>query len=134
MPGYERTTLEPLVEQLASEFDLVLRPEAHPEQGYYYRSDHFSLAKAGVPAFSVKQGIDYVGRPQGWGEEAEKRYVAEDYHQPSDEFDPTWDFSVLAQIAAFGFELGRRVAAEADLPTWKPGDEFLPAREKSWGK
>ncbi len=134
LPGYERTTLEPLVEQLAAEFDLILRPEAHPEQGYYYRSDHFSLAKAGVPAFSVNPGIDYVGRPEGWGEEAEKRYVAEDYHQPSDEFDPAWDFSGLSQIAAFGFELGRRVAAEPDLPTWKPGDEFLPAREKSWGQ
>ena len=134
LPGYERTTLEPLIEQLAAEFDLVLRPEAHPEQGYYYRSDHFSLAKAGVPAFSVNPGIDYVGRPEGWGDEAEKRYVAEDYHQPSDEFDPAWDFSGLGQIAAFGLELGRRVAAEPDLPTWKPGDEFLPAREKSWGK
>ena len=134
LPGYERTTLEPLVEQLAAEFDLALRPEAHPEQGYYYRSDHFSLAKAGVPAFSVNPGIDYVGRPEGWGEEAEKRYVAEDYHQPSDEFDPAWDFSGLGQIAAFGLELGRRVAAQPDLPTWKPGDEFLPAREKSWAK
>ena len=134
LPGYERTTLQPLIEQLAAEFDLVLRPEAHPEQGYYYRSDHFSLAKAGVPAFSVKAGIDYVGRPEGWGDEAEKRYIAEHYHQPSDEFDPAWDFSGLGQIAAFGLELGRRVAAEPDLPTWKPGDEFLPAREKSWGK
>ena len=134
LPGYERTTLEPLVEKLAAEFDLVLRPEAHPEQGYYYRSDHFSLAKVGVPAFSVNPGIDYVGRPQGWGEEAEKRYIAEDYHQPSDEFDSAWDFSGLGQIAAFGFELGKRVAAEPDLPTWKPGDEFLPAREESWGK
>ncbi len=134
LPGYERTTLEPLVEKLAAEFDLVLRPEEHPEQGYYYRSDHFSLAKAGVPAFSLNPGIDYVGRPEGWGEEAEQRYVAEDYHQPSDEFDPAWDFSGLGQIAAFGFELGRRVAAEPDLPTWKPGDEFLPAREKSWGQ
>ena len=134
LPGYERTTLAPLVEKLAAEFDLVLRPEEHPEQGYYYRSDHFSLAKAGVPAFSLNPGIDYVGRPEGWGEEAEQRYVAEDYHQPSDEFDPAWDFSGLGQIAAFGFELGRRVAEEPDLPTWKPGDEFLPAREESWGK
>ena len=134
LPGYERTTLEDLIEKLAAEFDLVLRPEAHPEQGYYYRSDHFSLAKVGVPAFSLNPGIDYVGRPEGWGEEAEKRYIAEDYHQPSDEFDPAWDFSGLGQIAAFGFELGRRVAAEPDLPTWKPGDEFLPAREKSWSK
>ena len=134
LPGYERTTLEPLVEKLADEFNLILRPEPHPEQGYYYRSDHFSLAKAGVPAFSLNSGVIYAGRPEGWGEEAERLYVAEDYHQPSDEFDPAWDFSGLAQIGAFGFELGRRIAALPELPTWKPGDEFLPAREKSWGR
>ena len=132
LPGYERTTLAPLVEQLASEFDLILRPDPHPEQGFYYRSDHFSLAKAGVPAFSVKPGVDYIDRPKGWGEEAERRYIAENYHQPSDHFDAEWDFSGLAQITSFGFQIGLRVASEPHLPTWKPGDEFLPVREKSW--
>ena len=134
MPGYERTTLSLLVEQLASEFNLTLRPDAHPEQGFYYRSAHFSLAKAGVPAFSLSPGVDYRDRPDGWGQEAKQRYIDENYHQPSDHFDNTWDFSGLAQITAFGFELGLRVASNPDLPTWKSGEEFLPAREKSWSQ
>lgn len=132
LPGFERTTLRPVVEALAEESRLSIRPEAHPEQGYYYRSDHFSLAKVGVPAFSVKLGVDYVDRPEGWGVEAQEDYTANRYHQPSDEFDPAWDFSGLEQLARFGFELGLRAANAPDLPTWNEGDEFLPARLQSW--
>ena len=132
LPGYERTTLRETVERMARKFQLEIRPEAHPGQGYYYRSDHFSLAKAGVPAFSIKPGTQYEGRPEGWGARAREEYVANDYHQPSDEFDPLWDFSGLEQIARFGFELGLEAANQPELPTWNPGDEFLAAREKSW--
>ena len=132
LPGFERTTLRPVVEALAEESRLSIRPEAHPEQGYYYRSDHFSLAKVGVPAFSVKLGVDYVDRPEGWGVEAQEDYTANRYHQPSDEFDPAWDFSGLEQLARFGFELGLSAANAPDLPTWNEGDEFLPARLQSW--
>ena len=132
LPGFERTTLRPLVEALALESGFTIRPEAHPAQGYYYRSDHFSMAKAGVPAFSVKLGVDYIGKPEGWGLKAQEDYTANRYHQPSDEFDPSWDFSGLEQLARFGFELGFRVANEPDLPTWNEDDEFLPARLKSW--
>ncbi len=131
LPGFERTTLRPIVEALARESQLSIRPEAHPEQGYYYRSDHFSLAKVGVPAFSVKLGVDYIDRPERWGVEAQEDYTANRYHQPSDEFDPTWDFSGLEQLARFGYELGLRIANQPDLPTWNEGDEFLPARLKS---
>ncbi len=134
LPGYERTTLRETVERLARKFQLEIRPEAHPEQGYYYRSDHFSLAKVGVPAFSIKPGTRYEGHPEDWGAQAREKYTANDYHQPSDEFDSSWDFSGLEQIARFGFELGREVANQPELPTWNPGDEFLAAREKSWGK
>ena len=69
LPGHERTSLKGLVEALAKDFNVALTPDAHPEQGYYYRSDHFSLAKQGVPAFSVKTGSTYLGRPEGWGED-----------------------------------------------------------------
>ena len=134
LPGYERTTLRETVERMAQKFHLEIRPEAHPEQGYYYRSDHFSMAKAGVPAFSIKPGTQYEGRPQDWGVQAREEYVANDYHQPSDEFDPAWDFSGLEQIARFGFELGLEAANQAELPTWNPGDEFLAARQRSWEK
>lgn len=132
LPGFERTTLRPIVEALANESGFTIRPESHPAQGYYYRSDHFSMAKVGVPAFSLKLGVDYVGKPEGWGLKAQEDYTAKRYHQPSDEFDPSWDFSGLEQLARFGFELGLRVANGPELPTWNDGDEFLPARLKSW--
>ena len=132
LPGYERTSLSPTVEALAAEFGLSLTPDAHPEQGYYYRSDQFSLAKHGVPAFSIKSGSNYPGRPGGWGDEKVAQYRESHYHQPSDEFREDWDFSGIADLAHFGFELGRIVADQPDLPTWKQGDEFLAARERSW--
>ena len=134
LPGYERTTLRGLVDRTAEEFGLSISPEAHPEQGYYYRSDHFSLAKAGVPAFSLRLTGDFLGRPLGSGKKARETYVANHYHQPSDEVDPSWDFSGLEQLARVGFEIGRRAAELPDLPTWNPGDEFLAAREASWRK
>ena len=132
LPGYERTSLSPTVEALAAEFGLTLTPDAHPEQGYYYRSDQFSLAKHGVPAFSIKSGSKYPGRPAGWGDEKVAQYRGSHYHQPSDEFQEDWDFAGIADLARFGFELGRIVADQSDLPTWRPGDEFLAARERSW--
>ncbi|MDE0108748.1 MAG: M28 family peptidase [Bryobacterales bacterium] len=132
LPGYERTSLSTTVEALAAEFGLALTPDAHPEQGYYYRSDQFSLAKHGVPAFSIKSGSKYPGRPSGWGEEKVAQYRESHYHQPSDEFREDWDFAGIAELARFGFELGRIVADQPDLPTWKQGDEFLAARQRSW--
>ena len=132
LPGYERTTLAPLVEQVAAEHDVKLTPEAHPEQGYYYRSDHFSLARVGVPAFSLSEGQHVVGKPETYGEEQTEAYRTKRYHQQADNFDPSWDVSGLQQLAEIGLDLGRRVAEAPELPTWKPGDEFLAAREKSW--
>ena len=132
LPGYERTSLSPTVEALAADFGLALTPEAHPEQGYYYRSDQFSLAKHGVPAFSIKSGSKYPGRPGGWGAEKVAQYRESHYHQPSDEFREDWDFAGIADLARFGFELGRIVGDQPDLPTWRQGDEFLAARQRSW--
>lgn len=132
LPGYERTTLREAVETLAAEFGVVLTPDEHPEQGYYYRSDHFSLAKQGVPAFSLKTGTEVIGRPEGWGSERVNEYRSRHYHQPTDEFQEDWDFAGVAELARFGFELGRLAASQADLPTWREGDEFLAARQRSW--
>ena len=132
LPGYERTTLAPLVEQLAAELQVTLTPDAHPEQGYYYRSDHFSLARVGVPAFSINEGQTAVGKPEGYGEAQAEEYRTKRYHQQADNFMADWDFAGLKQLAEFGLELGLRVARSPELPTWKEGDEFLAAREKSW--
>ncbi|MEZ5366133.1 MAG: M28 family peptidase [Bryobacterales bacterium] len=132
LPGYERTTLAPVVEELAAKMGIKLEPEAHPEQGYYYRSDHFSLARVGVPAFSLSEGQTVIGKPANYGEQQAEDYRTKRYHQQSDEYRPEWDFSGLQQLTEFGLELGLRVAALPELPTWKAGDEFLAAREKSW--
>jgi Zn-dependent M28 family amino/carboxypeptidase len=129
--GYERTTVKPLVEEVARDLGLEIEPDSHPEQGYYYRSDHFSLAKAGVPGFSLKLGTRLEGKTVEWADAANQDYIAHRYHQPSDEYDPSWDFSGLAQLGQLGFEIGRRVANQAELPSWQPGDEFLPARQQS---
>ncbi len=129
--GADRTTVWPVVQEASHRMNLVIKPEAHPEQGHYYRSDHFSLAHAGVPAFSINQGTDYYGKPAGYGEKAFQEFNEKHYHQPSDEYRDDWDFAGMEQAARFGFLIATTVANQDKLPTWKPGDEFLAAREKS---
>ncbi|MGC8792808.1 MAG: M28 family peptidase [Bryobacteraceae bacterium] len=130
-PGAERTTLYPVVEEVARRTQLEIKPDPHPEQGGYYRSDHFPLAKAGIPAFSVHQGGDFAGKPADFAEQLFREFNSKHYHQPSDEFREDWDFAGLEQIARFGFLLGLEAANLDNLPHWKPGEEFFAAREKS---
>jgi len=129
--GAERTTAWPVVEAIAKQMELTINPDPRPEQGTYYRSDHFPFAHAGIPAFSVEEGDDFIGKPKGFGAKAFEEYNEKHYHQPSDEFQENWDFSGLAEVARFGFLIGTEVANQNGLPTWRAGDEFLPAREKS---
>jgi len=129
--GGERTTVWPVVEEVARRMNLTIKPDAHPEQGSYYRSDHFSFAQAGVPAFSIDEGTDFVGKPADFGEKLFEEYNDNHYHQPSDEFHNDWDFSGLAQMVRFGMDVGITVANQSQLPSWRAGDEFLAAREKS---
>ncbi len=132
--GAERTTLGPLVEKVALAFKLAIQPDDHPEAGHYYRSDHFSMARVGVPAFSINQGPLFKGHDLAWGEEKERDYVAHHYHQPSDEYHPDMDFSGDAKMARFGFALGWQVAEQPELAGWQPGDEFERARKSSPSK
>ncbi len=132
--GAERTTFYPVAQRVTKALGIRIDPDEHPEQGSYYRSDHFSMAKFGIPAFSVNPGSEYVGRSKDWGEKQFKDYNQNRYHQPDDEFDETWDFSQGVQIGQLGFWLGWEAANLATLPTWKAGDEFLAAREKSLGR
>lgn len=129
--GAERTTLWPLVQRDARRMNLEIKPDAEPEQGHYYRSDHFSLARVGIPAFSISQGTDYIGKPSDFGKRTFDDFNAKHYHQPSDEYHDTWDVSGIAQMGEFGLTLGIDIANAPKLPTWKAGDEFLSAREKS---
>jgi len=127
--GAERTSVNPLVEKVAQSFDLAIEPDAHPEMGHYYRSDHFSMARVGVPAFSVNEGRLFKGHDLAWGEDQEKDYTAHHYHQPSDEYKENMDFTADAKLARFGFALGWEVASQPNLVQWQPGDEFERARK-----
>jgi Zn-dependent M28 family amino/carboxypeptidase len=129
--GAERTTFYPDVEAMAKEFRLAIRPDARPEAGHFYRSDHFSLARVGVPSFSINEGMKYKGHPQSWGIEQEQEYVEKHYHQPSDEYHPEMDFTGDSAMARFGFALGWEAASQPKLIGWRHGDEFETARIKS---
>jgi len=124
MIGVDRTTFYPTVQNVARAMNVTMVPDQAPEQGSYYRSDHFSLAKAGVPAFSIKQGAEVTGKPQGYGQAKVKEYRDKHYHQASDEFDPTWDFGSAVQVARFALWLGYEAAQAAEMPMWLPGEEF----------
>jgi len=127
--GSERTTVYPVVESVAQAFDMAIQPDDHPEAGHYYRSDHFSLARVGVPAFSINEGPLFKGHDLAWGEEKERDYVAHRYHQPSDEYRPDMDFTADAKLAKVGLAIGWEVADQPQLAGWQPGDEFEKARK-----
>jgi Zn-dependent M28 family amino/carboxypeptidase len=129
--GSERTTFYPMVQALAQEFRLAIRPDSHPEAGHYYRSDHFSLARVGIPAFSINEGVKYKGHDAAWGLEKANEYTEKHYHQPSDEYHPEMDFTGPAVMARFGFALGWEAASAPKVVGWDKGDEFEPARLKS---
>ena len=122
--GAERTTIWPLVQQIAKRLNLEISPDASPEAGHYFRSDHFSFAQAGIPAFSIEHATEFAGKPAGFGKQAYEEYNSKHYHQPSDEFQPDWDFTALQQAAEFGYLLGVDVANQDKLPDWRPGDTF----------
>jgi Zn-dependent M28 family amino/carboxypeptidase len=129
--GAERTTFYPTVQALAKEFRLTIRPDARPEAGHFYRSDHFSLARVGIPAFSINEGVKYKGHDAAWGIQQAEEYTNKHYHQPSDEYHPGMDFTGDAAMARFGFALGWEAATQAKVVGWQKGDEFEAARLKS---
>jgi len=129
--GAERTTFYPTVQAMANEFRLIIRPDARPEAGHYYRSDHFSLARVGIPAFSINEGVKYKGHDAAWGIQQADEYTGKHYHQPSDEYHPDMDFTGDAAMARFGFALGWEAANAPRLVQWQKADEFEAARLKS---
>ncbi|HVZ85013.1 MAG TPA: M28 family peptidase [Terracidiphilus sp.] len=131
LTGAERIDFYPTVERVAKAFDLQLLPDPEPMAGHYYRSDHFSLARVGIPAFSVDQGELFEGHDEAWGKAQMDDFVAHHYHQPSDEFHADWDFRGNAKLARFGFVLGWLAGAQAKPIEWLPGDEFEAARKAS---
>lgn len=131
MIGVERTTFNPVAERVTRALGLTIVPDQDPEQGFYYRSDHFPLAKTGIPAFSVDGGHEVVGKPADWGRRKADEYRNKSYHQPSDEIAEDWDWSSGLQMAELGFWLGWEAANAATMPNWLEGEEFRAARDRS---
>ena len=129
--GFGQNELENYVADVAKIQGRYLAPESHPEAGGYFRSDHFSLAKVGVPALNASGGIDVVGKGKDYGRKQEDDYIAKHYHSPSDEFNSTWTFEGGMQDMDLLFMIGKRLAFETSWPKWKPGSEFKSIREKN---
>ena len=106
-------------------------PDPHPETGGFYRSDHFSFAKEGVPAISLESGNDLVNGGVARGEELAQAYNRLHYHQPSDEWQANWDFSGMAEDGELLHEVGLRLANSREWPNWSPDSEFRATRDQT---
>jgi Zn-dependent M28 family amino/carboxypeptidase len=127
--GLGMSTLDEHIKAVAARQGRVVKPDPEPEKGSYFRSDHFDFAKQGVPALDAGSGIEYIGKPEGWGLQMSKKYTEEDYHKPSDRVKPDWNLSGAVQDLRLLAEVGYRVANASTYPTWKPGAEFKAKRE-----
>lgn len=128
--GLGKSSLDADFTALAKAQGRVVHGDEFPEKGAFYRSDQFNFARAGVPAAYVKKGTDVIGKP-GLGKSMIEAYEKNDYHQPSDEFKESWDFSGAVEDMQLAFWLGCRVADAREMPHWNPGDEFEAARTKA---
>ncbi|HEU4880616.1 MAG TPA: M28 family peptidase, partial [Longimicrobium sp.] len=127
--GENKSSLGPQFASLLQPHGWRTAPDEHPERGYFYRSDHFSFAKAGVPSVSIAAGTEYEGKPSGWGTQQEEAYTSRCYHQPCDEYNAEWDLSGGAQLAELVLDFGLQLANGSALPTWNADAEFRrPAR------
>ena len=128
--GAERSSLKAVVEAVARERGLRVSPDARPEQGSFYRSDHFPFARVGVPSISLKEGNDYVGRSKEWATEQFRAYNTAHYHQPSDEYRESWDLRGLLQETEIAIAIGRRISDMDQMPRFNPDDEFAKAQRR----
>ena len=122
--GDTKSSLGPQLAAMVRPEGMRLAPDDHPEQGHFYRSDHFSFAKAGVPAVSVGAGNDFVGRPAGWGKAQGEDYTAHRYHQPSDAYRPDFDLAGAVQLSELVLRFATRLANDRTVPTWNADAEF----------
>jgi len=126
--GLGKSSIDQIVELLLSEQGRVVMPDQFADKGYFYRSDQFSFAKIGVPAMYLDPGTDFVDRPPQWGKQQVDYYTEVHYHQPSDEYDPNWNFEGMIEDARIGFWTGLAIANADEMPTWNEGDEFEAVR------
>ncbi len=131
MAGLARHELLDELVRIGAGRGMAYTPDSHPQTGGFYRSDHFSFARRGVPAISFKPGEDLVEGGRAAGQTRNKAFIAERYHQPADQFDPAWSFvdlrNDLGLLYALAVDLGNSTA----WPDWAPGSEFKAERDKS---
>lgn len=132
-PGYERTTFASVFDKTAAEFGLRVIPDVRPESGSYYRSDQFSFARIGVPAFSLNAGLKFEGHPESWIQQRSAE-ITRNYHQPGDKFNPGDDYRANAVISRFAIALAYKAADMPQSLRWVPGDEFEKLRKLSTGQ
>ena len=133
MIGRGQSTVDELVDTAVREQGRQVKPDPESEKGFFYRSDHFSFAKQGVPAFDPNDGTDFIGKPAGWGMKMRDQYTANDYHKPSDKVKDYWNLSGAVEDAQLFFTVGYRVANGDFTPQWKQGSEFKAIREQALG-
>jgi len=129
--GAGKSDIDNVLTYFAEQQGRVVKPEQFPDRGFYYRSDQFNFAKIGVPAIYADAGVDYIGRPEGWGKEQIENWEAVHYHQPSDELTDEWNFEGMVEDAKLAFNAGLAIATMDDGPVWNPGDEFEAARKRA---
>lgn len=132
--GYGASELEDLLKKAADKRDIYLRPDAEPEKGYFYRSDHISLAKKGVPMLYADSGIDLVDGGEEAGRVLAEDYTVNRYHQPSDEYSPDWNLTGMTQSMTIFSEIGADMAYTDAWPNWYEGNEFRSLRDAQRGE
>lgn len=129
--GLGKSSIDAIVAAIAAEQGRVVKPDQFADRGYFYRSDQFSFARIGVPAMYLDTGTDFVDRPADWGAAQLNQYTDVNYHQPSDEYDDSWNFDGMVADALLGFWTGLAIANAEQMPAWNEGDEFEAARLKA---
>jgi Zn-dependent M28 family amino/carboxypeptidase len=127
--GYGASDLDDYARDAAKEQQRTIHTDAEPEKGSYYRSDHFSFAKRGVPALDPDEGVDFIGKPANYGQKVRDEYTNNRYHSPKDVILPDWDLSGAAEDLKLFLAVGYRVAQAEKFPEWKPGNEFKAIRD-----
>ncbi|WP_419571762.1 M28 family metallopeptidase [Rheinheimera sp.] len=129
--GYGSSELEPVLDRYAKAQQRYLAPEPTPQDGFYYRSDHFQLAKKGIPMLYARGGVDHVEFGKEWGLQQRADYVKNYYHKVTDEFDPKWDLRGAEQDLWLFYQVGQELANGDSWPNWNQGKEFKAARDAS---
>ncbi|MEC9280032.1 MAG: M28 family metallopeptidase, partial [Chloroflexota bacterium] len=128
--GLGNSTLDEILQEAAQIQSRTVRPDPEPEKGFFYRSDHFSLAKQGIPSLYTDPGVDYIDKPADWGLKLREEYTNNRYHKPADEYDPSWDLSGLVEDLRLLFRVGYQITNQDTYPEWKSGTEFRALREQ----